>query len=146
MSGLRGEVHPRVEAQSGRLSRKEALKRWLAARPEDFPRPRPVFDRSRGQPFSYQSAPRLALLLGAGLHGEPLVEDPGRITTTRALGIDEHKVLSAGKDHHTFYATSFVDVTTGQLLDVVRDRSATDVRGSLSQGGNAIVMRIEVSP
>ena len=60
-------------------------------------------------------------------HGEPLVDDPGRITTTRALGIDEHKVLSATKDHHTLYATSFVDVVTGQLLDVVRGRSADDV-------------------
>ena len=28
-------------------------------------------------------------------HGEPLVDDPGRIATTRALGIDEHKMLGA---------------------------------------------------
>lgn len=67
-------------------------------------------------------------------HGEPLVDDPGRIGVTSALGIDEHKVLSATKDHHTLYATSFVDVTTGQLLDVVRGRSATDVAYWLSQG------------
>jgi transposase len=67
-------------------------------------------------------------------HGEPLVDDPGRIGVTEALGIDEHKVLSAGKDHHTLYATSFVDVVTGQLLDVVRGRSADDVAYWLSQG------------
>jgi transposase len=42
-------------------------------------------------------------------------------------------VLSAAKDHHTLYATSFVDVTTGQLLDVVRERSADDVAYWLSQ-------------
>ena len=60
-------------------------------------------------------------------HGEPLADASGRIGTTRALGIDEHTVLGASKDHHTLYATSFVDVTTGQLLDVVRERSADDV-------------------
>ncbi len=67
-------------------------------------------------------------------HGEPLVDDPDRITTTEALGIDEHKVLSATKDRHTLYATSFVDVTTGQLLDVVRGRSGDDVAYWLAQG------------
>jgi len=40
-------------------------------------------------------------------HGKPHVDDPGRIGVTEALGIDEHKVLSATKDHHTLYATSF---------------------------------------
>jgi len=67
-------------------------------------------------------------------HGEPLVDDPGRIGVTQALGIDEHKVLSATKDHHTLYATSFVDVVTGQLLDVVRGRNADDVAYWLTQG------------
>ena len=76
-------------------------------------------------------------------HGEPLVEDPGRIGTTRALGIDEHKVLRATKDHHTLYATSFVDVATGQLLDVVRGRSADDVAYWLSQGKPSWRQRIE---
>ena len=76
-------------------------------------------------------------------HGEPLVDDPGRITTTRALGIDEHKVLAANKDHHTLYATSFVDVVTGQLLDVVRGRSADDVAYWLSQGPPAWRQRVE---
>jgi hypothetical protein len=60
-------------------------------------------------------------------HGEPLVDDPGRIGATEALGIDGHKVLPTGKDHHTFYATSFVDVVTSQLIDMVRRRSADDV-------------------
>ncbi len=76
-------------------------------------------------------------------HGEPLVEDPGRITTTRALGIDEHKVLGATRDHHTLYATSFVDVVTGQLLDVVRGRSADDVAYWLTQGTPSWRQRIE---
>jgi len=76
-------------------------------------------------------------------HGEPLVEDPGRIGATQALGIDEHKVLGANKDHHTLYATSFVDVTTGQLLDVVRGRSADDVAYWLTQGPPSWRQRIE---
>ena len=76
-------------------------------------------------------------------HGEPLVSDPDRIGTTTTLGIDEHKVLSATKDHHTLCATSFVDVTTGQLLDVVRGRSADDVAYWLSQGTPAWRQRIE---
>ncbi len=76
-------------------------------------------------------------------HGEPLVDDPGRIGVTEALGIDEHKVLSATRDHHTLYATSFVDVVTGQLLDVVRGRSADDVAYWLAQGPPAWRQRIE---
>jgi transposase len=76
-------------------------------------------------------------------HGTPLVDDPGRVTVTTALGIDEHKVLSATRTHNTLYATSFVDVTTGQLLDVVRGRSADDVAFWLSQGRPAWRQRIE---
>jgi transposase len=76
-------------------------------------------------------------------HGEPLVDDPGRIGVTEALGIDEHKVLSATKDHHALYATSFVDVVTGQLLDVVRGRSADDVAYWLTQGSPFWRQRIE---
>jgi transposase len=76
-------------------------------------------------------------------HGRPLVDHPRRVRATRALGIDEHKVLSANGRHHTLYATSFVDVTTGQLLDVVRGRSADDVAFWLSQGPPAWRQRIE---
>lgn len=52
-------------------------------------------------------------------HGAPLVDDPGRIGTTKALDIDEHKVLRATKDHHTLFATSNACEVDGQLLDVV---------------------------
>jgi hypothetical protein len=76
-------------------------------------------------------------------HGEPLVDDPGRTGVTEALGIDEHKVLSATKDHHTLFATSFVDIVTGQLLDVVRGRNADDVAYWLTQGPPAWHQQIE---
>jgi transposase len=67
-------------------------------------------------------------------HGEPLVEDPGRIDDVDALGIDEHKMLSANGEHHTLYVTCFVDVARGILLDIVRGRNADDVAYWLSQG------------
>lgn len=66
-------------------------------------------------------------------HGEPMVEDPDRLGRTEALGVDEHKMLCATKDHHTVFATSMVDVVTGQLLDVIRGRSGDDVAFWLSQ-------------
>lgn len=66
-------------------------------------------------------------------HGTPLVEDPARIEGVRALGVDEHKMLSANQHRHTLYATSFVDVKRGILLDVVRGRKADDVDYWLSQ-------------
>ena len=66
-------------------------------------------------------------------HGTPLVEDPERIEGVRALGVDEHKMLSANQHRHTLYATSFVDVKRGILLDVVRGRKADDVDYWLSQ-------------
>jgi len=52
-------------------------------------------------------------------HGEPLVDDPERIAEVAALGIDEHKDALGQPTTQHLYATSFVDVTTGQLLDVV---------------------------
>ena len=60
-------------------------------------------------------------------HGIPLVEDPSRMDNVRSLGVDEHKMLSATRRHHTFYATSFVDIDRGRLLDVVPGRNADDV-------------------
>ena len=66
-------------------------------------------------------------------HGEPLVEDPGRLDGVVAIGIDEHKMLCAIGQHHTEYVTCSVDVHGGRLLDVVRGRNADDVAFWLSQ-------------
>lgn len=43
-------------------------------------------------------------------HGEPLVDDPGRVGQGRALGVDETAWLSATKDHLTLLATGLVDL------------------------------------
>ena len=67
-------------------------------------------------------------------HGEPLVDDPSRLDNLSALGIDEHKMLSANGEHHTLYVTCFVDVLRGRLLDIVRGRNADDVGYWLAQG------------
>ena len=86
---------------------------------------------------------RVALEFGVGWecamncvrrHGEPLVDDPARLDDVAALGIDEHKMLSANGEHHTEYVTCFVDVIRGRLLDIVRGRKADDVGYWLSQG------------
>jgi transposase len=86
---------------------------------------------------------RVALEFGVGWecamncvrrHGEPLVDDPARLEDVVALGIDEHKMLSANGEHHTEYVTCFVDVIRGRLLDIVRGRKADDVGYWLSQG------------
>lgn len=60
-------------------------------------------------------------------HGTPLVDDPERLAGVSALGIDEHKMLSASRTHNTAFATSFVDIARGRLLDVVPGRNADDV-------------------
>ena len=70
-------------------------------------------------------------------HGESLVDDPSRLDNLSALGIDEHKMLSANGEHHTEYVTCFVDVKRGCLLDIVRGRNADDVGYWLSQGSPA---------
>ena len=60
-------------------------------------------------------------------HGTPLVEDPERLAGVSSLGVDEHKMLSASRTRNTLYATSFVDLGRGRLLDVVPGRNADDV-------------------
>ena len=60
-------------------------------------------------------------------HGTPLVEHPERLAGVSSLGVDEHKMLSASRTRNTLYATSFVDLGRGRLLDVVPGRNADDV-------------------
>jgi len=62
-----------------------------------------------------------------GRHGTPLVDDPERLSGVSSLGIDEHKMLSASRTRNTVFATSFVDLDRGRLLDVVPGRNADDV-------------------
>jgi transposase len=61
-------------------------------------------------------------------HGTPLVDDPERVGWVRALGIDETSFLSATRDHHTLYATGFVDLDEPKVIDMVEGNSAADLR------------------
>jgi len=51
------------------------------------------------------------------------------------LGVDEHKMLSAGPKHRSLFATQLVDLDTGCLLDVVPGRSARSVSSWLEAKG-----------
>lgn len=58
-------------------------------------------------------------------YGTPLVEDPGRIGTVAALGLDETLFVRTGAWRRRSWVTSIVDVTRpAQLLDVVPGRTA----------------------
>jgi hypothetical protein len=52
-------------------------------------------------------------------YGTPLVDDPGRMVAVQQLGLDEAKYQKAGPRRYTRYATGFVGLDRGQLLDVV---------------------------
>ena len=62
--------------------------------------------------------------VGAPL-GEALLDtDTERITQTEALGLDEHLMWRLGRFQTKAWATGIVDVGRGQLLDIVRGRTA----------------------
>ena len=83
----------------------------------------------RGRPFK-----EVAGELGCSWHpvnasvrrfGEALLDvDVARIGDTRALGLDEHLMWRRGRFRTKAWATSIVDVGRGQLLDIVRGRTA----------------------
>lgn len=57
-------------------------------------------------------------------HGRALIDDPNRIRTTTAVGLDEVLFCRLGKFRHRLWSTQVVDVARGQLLDVVPGRDA----------------------
>jgi len=76
-------------------------------------------------------------------HGEPLVDAADRLEGVVAMGVDEHKMLPAAKDHRALFVTSIVDLKErGRLLDVVRGRSGDDVAYWLTQMGGPWCQRI----
>ena len=50
-------------------------------------------------------------------YGRPLVDDPQRLADTTALGLDEVAFLRANAQRHTTFASNFVDLARGRLLD-----------------------------
>ena len=64
-------------------------------------------------------------------YGTPLVDDPGRVGVVTALGFDETLFCRQGPWRSQLWCTSIVDVTGGQLLDVVDGRTAKGPSGWL---------------
>ena len=59
-------------------------------------------------------------------YGVPLVEDPDRLASVAAVGVDEHVWVHASANRRTGYATGIVDITPrrpARLLDVVPGRT-----------------------
>ena len=59
--------------------------------------------------------------------GRPLVDDPERVGTVRALGVDETSFLAANAQHPTTYVTGLVDLERSRLVDVVEGNRGADV-------------------
>jgi transposase len=60
-------------------------------------------------------------------HGQPLVDDPGRVGAVTALGVDETTFLRANRDHPTRYATGLVDLKQRIVIDVVEGNTSKDL-------------------
>ena len=66
-------------------------------------------------------------------YGTTLVDDPSRYGTVTALGLDEVLFCRLGRYRRQEFSTQFVDVTTGQLLDVVEGRSGKEPKAWLEK-------------
>src|ERR1700733_9650682 len=77
-------------------------------------------------------------------HGTPLIEDPRRVGSPRALGIDETSFLSATPEHTTLYATSLVDLQAKKVIDLVEGNSAADLRRWCASQHPAFCGRVRV--
>src|SRR5712691_113226 len=66
-------------------------------------------------------------------HGEPLVDDPGRVGAVRQLGVAETTWLSATREHPTLYASGLVDVERRKVIDVVEGNSGEDLGQGLDR-------------
>lgn len=60
------------------------------------------------------------------LFGEPLIDDPERFGEVTAVGLDETLFARVGEFRRQLWSTQIVDVTTGQLLDVVAGRDSVE--------------------
>jgi transposase len=70
-------------------------------------------------------------------YGARLVDDPARIGQVTALGLDEVLFAKRGKWRTKHWSTSIVDVSQGQLLDVVKGRNAAPACHWLQDRGQA---------
>jgi transposase len=77
-------------------------------------------------------------------YGTALVDDdPGRIGSPSALGLDETLFVRVGPRHRQAFSTSIVDVRAAKLLDVVPGRSAVEPCRWLAARGDGWLAGIE---
>jgi transposase len=60
------------------------------------------------------------------VYGTPLVDDPDRFGAVSAVGLDETLRVRVGEFRTQCWSTQIVDVTAGQLLDVVEGRDRVE--------------------
>ena len=75
-------------------------------------------------------------------YGTALVDDPDRIGTVTALGLDETLFVRRGRWRRQQWATSIVDVTGGGLLDIVEGRTVAAPCAWLADRGEAWCERV----
>ena len=61
------------------------------------------------------------------LWGSALVEDPDRVGTTKAIGVDETSFLSATATERTRWVSSICDVEGRMVIDMIEGRQAPDL-------------------
>jgi transposase len=76
-------------------------------------------------------------------YGTALVDEPDRIGTPTALGLDETLFVRVGGRHRQSWSTSIVDVGDPRLLDVVPGRSGAEPCRWLAERGDEWLERIE---
>lgn len=59
--------------------------------------------------------------------GRALIEDPERVTGTKAVGVDETKFLAAKRKEPTRWVSAICDVAARQVVDVVEGRQGPDL-------------------
>ena len=129
------EDHPHIAA--ARLGMTDRAGRWVTAQVGRCAR----------------SVNEIAIELGCDWHtindavisyGTALVDDdPHRVGDVTALGLDEVLFVRLGEWRHLTWSTQLVDVRRGQLLDVVKGRSAAGPCAWLAERGPVWCGRIE---
>lgn len=100
-----------------RLVMTDRAGRWVTAQVGRYGRP--VADLVRELGCDWHTINDTVLV-----YGTPLVEDPNRIGTVEALGLDEVLFARQGRWRTQAWSTQFVDVAAGRLLDVIPGRTA----------------------
>lgn len=133
-------------------------KTWTEQHPAIAPRAC-LTERARAWAFEQvgtrdAAVSHVADLLGVGwttvmrlvtTRGNPIIDDPTRLDTVTAVGVDETAFMRACASHSTMYATGIADLTAGRparLLDVVAGRSGTVLTSWLDQREDARKARV----